>query len=252
MAQESMFWEVVSENVLEVPDKNLSADYEHVWRVQKDRMESAMGAAWTDLAWSQRSLQLRECALRDFCGILVDDRLFNRDSYCKHAVMDKISGWEDVEKWVGSKFKMSVMTCTNWVGAGTFDNHEWVSQSTITEQEEADESGPENGNANTSCQIWTTRCGETHRMIGKSLCQKRKKVPGCQIEHSKFPTEMFQFNLNEAKYMEESRQKSPKAWCHNNYLVSWMLLVKASLKERKFAVCSLREECRDSSGTYDV
>ena len=66
---------------------------------------------------AQRSLQLRECALRDLGEILVDDRPFCRDSYCKHAnvqpkavfsytmtVMDKISGWEDEERWVGSKF----------------------------------------------------------------------------------------------------------------------------------------------------
>ena len=49
--------------------------------------------------------------------ILVDDRLFYRDSYCTHAnvqpkavfsydmtAMDKISGWEDEERWVESKF----------------------------------------------------------------------------------------------------------------------------------------------------
>ena len=78
------------------------------------------------------------------------------------TVMDKISGWEDEERSVGSKFAacmwiytkrvltggqnptpemeeymkqrlMSIMICTNWVCAGTFDNHEWVSESTITE-----------------------------------------------------------------------------------------------------------------------
>ena len=31
---------------------------------------------------------------------------------------------------------MSIMQCTSWVCAGTFDNHEWVLESTITEQEE--------------------------------------------------------------------------------------------------------------------
>ena len=46
------------------------------------------------------------------------DKTFNRDFNCKHAnvqpkavfsnamtMMDKISGWEDVERWVGSKIR---------------------------------------------------------------------------------------------------------------------------------------------------
>ena len=64
MAQESMFWEIVSENVLDALDKNVSADNGREWR-EKKKMEKSTGTAWTDLGWSQRSLQLRECALRD-------------------------------------------------------------------------------------------------------------------------------------------------------------------------------------------
>ena len=79
--------------------------------------------------------------------------------------MDKIRGWEDEESWVGSKFAacmwictkealtggqildwvleeflrkrvMSMMLCTNWVRAGAFVDHEWVSTRTIFQQEE--------------------------------------------------------------------------------------------------------------------
>ena len=57
MDQESIFRDIVSEYDLEAPDKNLSADFEHVWTVKKDRMETATGASWTDLGWRQRSLQ---------------------------------------------------------------------------------------------------------------------------------------------------------------------------------------------------
>ena len=39
VAQESMFWEIVSENVLEAPDKTVSAEYEREWRKKKDKME---------------------------------------------------------------------------------------------------------------------------------------------------------------------------------------------------------------------
>ena len=61
----------------------------------------------------------------------MDDRLFYRDSCCKHAnvqpkgvfsyamtVMDKISGWEDEEKWVGSKFAACMWIYTKRVLAG--------------------------------------------------------------------------------------------------------------------------------------
>ena len=73
------------------------------------------------------------------------------------AIMDAIDGWEDEEKRVGSEFAacmwiytkavltrgqilnvemeehlkkrmMSIMLCTNWVCAGTFEDHEWVSE----------------------------------------------------------------------------------------------------------------------------
>ena len=81
MAQEGMFWEIVSENVLEALAKDMSADTEHEWRVKKKKMEMTTGATWTDLGWGQRSLQLRECASRDLGEILVDDRLFYRDSF---------------------------------------------------------------------------------------------------------------------------------------------------------------------------
>ena len=79
------------------------------------------------------------------------------------TVMDKILGWHDEEKWVGSNFAacmgihtklslserrvllqkcrsnlkrriLSVMLCVNWVCAGNFEGHEWVSESTIAEQ----------------------------------------------------------------------------------------------------------------------
>ena len=76
------------------------------------------------------------------------------------TLMDEIRGWEDEESWVGSKFAacmwictkealtggqildreqeeylrkriMSIMLCANWVCAGAFVDHEWVSSRTI-------------------------------------------------------------------------------------------------------------------------
>ena len=115
---------------------------------------------------------MREYALWEFWEIFVDDRPCCRDPCFKHAnvqskavfsyaitVMDKICGWEDEEKCVGSKFAecmwvyikgvltgwqkptpeveylerrlLSTMLCMNLVYAGTFDDHKWVSESTV-------------------------------------------------------------------------------------------------------------------------
>ena len=130
-------------------------------------MERVTGGPWTEFECRSSPLQLREYALREFWRILVDDRPFCRDARFKHAnvqseaffshavtVMDKICGLEDDEKRVGSKFTAckwihtkEVLTggqmattemelCVSWVCAGTFDDHEWVSESTIAQQEE--------------------------------------------------------------------------------------------------------------------
>ena len=73
---------------------------------KKGKMETATGVTWTKT----------ECE-RECWAIIKDDRPFHSDSFHWHAnvqskavfsfamtVMDKIHGWIDEEKWVGSKF----------------------------------------------------------------------------------------------------------------------------------------------------
>ena len=121
---------------------------------------------------------MREYILKEFWEIIVDDRPFGEDATYRHdnvqskavfsyamRLMEKINGWEDEARWLGSKFAacmwiytkealtggqtlnqeqeeylkkriMSIMRCTNWVCAGTFADHEWVSARTNIEQEE--------------------------------------------------------------------------------------------------------------------
>ena len=66
--------------------------------------------------------------------------------------MDSIHGWEDEGERLGSKVAACmwiytkgalteaaydvIMLCTNWVCAGIFNDHEWVSESTIAPHEE--------------------------------------------------------------------------------------------------------------------
>ena len=81
------------------------------------------------------------------------------------TLRNKIRGWEDVERWVGSKFAacvwiftkeawtkgqilgpeqeeylnkrmLSIMICTNWVCVGAFVDHGWVSERTLIQHEE--------------------------------------------------------------------------------------------------------------------
>ena len=125
-------------------------------------MEKTSRRAWAEYEHSPRAMQLREYTLKEFWEIFVDDRPFGADAMFRqvyvqskavfsHAMtmMDKIRGWEDDARWVGSKFAacmwiyteetltggqildreqeeylkkrmMSIMLCTNWVRAGTF------------------------------------------------------------------------------------------------------------------------------------
>ena len=44
--------------------------------VEKTKLERATGRPWTEFECSQRTIQLREYALREFWEIFVDDRPF--------------------------------------------------------------------------------------------------------------------------------------------------------------------------------
>ena len=178
MAQEGMFWELVPEDVMEILAELNSADLGREWRSRKAKMERASGRPWTGFKCSQRTIQKRGYARREFWDFFVDDRPFCRDACFRHAnvqskavfsdamtIMDEVCGWEDEEKRVVSKIAacmwiytkevltrghvptpkmeeylkrrlMSIMLCMNWVCAGTFDDHEGVSESTITQHEE--------------------------------------------------------------------------------------------------------------------
>ena len=84
---------------------------------KKDKMETATGVTWTKT----------ECE-RECWAIIEDDRPFHSDSFHGHAnvqskavfsfamiVMDKIHGWIDEEKWVGSNFSACMWICTKMV-----------------------------------------------------------------------------------------------------------------------------------------
>ena len=138
-------------------------------------MEKASRRPWTEF---ERTVQLREYALREFWEIFVGDRPFSCNACFKHAnvqskaifcyamtIMDEFYGWEDEEKRVRSKFDacmwiytkevltrgqtptpeieeyskrrmMSIVLFMNSFCAGTFDDHQWVSESTIAQHAE--------------------------------------------------------------------------------------------------------------------
>ena len=124
-------------------------------------------------------MTLREDTPNELWEIFLDDRPFEADAIYRQVnveskavfsyamtLMDKIGGWEDEKRWIGSKFAECMWTytkealtggrildkeqeeylkkthnvhyalCTTWVCAGAFVDHERVSSRTIIQQEE--------------------------------------------------------------------------------------------------------------------
>ena len=168
-----MFWELAPGDVIGKPVKLQCPTIVNAWRRRKHEMEKASRRLWIEFEHSPRAMQLREYTLKEFWEIFVDDRPFGADAFYRQVnvqskavfsfsmtLMDKIRGWEDEERWEGSKFAacmwiftrealtggqilareqeeylkkrmMSIMLCTSWVCAGIFVDHEWVSSRTI-------------------------------------------------------------------------------------------------------------------------
>ena len=138
-------------------------------------MDVASRETLPNYAWSQRARHARDCVLNEFWQIFVDDRLVHRDAINTHAnvqskavfsnaltVMDKIYCWEEEEKLVGSnieacmwiytkvvlcdgqestqeylkRWMSSIMESVNWVCEEACEGQEWVSDLTISIQEE--------------------------------------------------------------------------------------------------------------------
>ena len=128
---------------------------------------------------------------------------------CAMTVTDKICGWKDEERWVGSKFAacmwifiksvltsgqtptpemkeylkrllLSIILCMSWVCAGTFDDHEWASDSTTTQQEE-ELMGKELDYENCvpcvvpRCMLWFSAPTRLNQTLGRNL--QNQKVP---------------------------------------------------------------------------
>ena len=75
------------------------------------------GRTWPNPESSNRAKYTREHVLSEFWQIFVEDKLVLRETTHTHAhaqpksafshaiaVVDKIEGWEEEEKWVGSRF----------------------------------------------------------------------------------------------------------------------------------------------------
>ena len=85
------------------------------WRTKKVKMDVATSRTWTSYEWCCGAWHAREHILNEYRQIFVDDRLVPRDASDLQAtaqpkavfsyamtVMDKIHGWGEEEKWVGS------------------------------------------------------------------------------------------------------------------------------------------------------
>ena len=102
-----MFWELAQGNVIGKPVNTHCPKVTNVWKQRKYKMEQALRRALDSSVHSPRAMQLRECTLKEFGEIFVDDRPFGTDSSNKEVnVQSKavFSYGEDEESWVGSKF----------------------------------------------------------------------------------------------------------------------------------------------------
>ena len=112
-----MLWELAPEDVIGKPAKLNCAKIEREWKRRKNKMKQVSRWSWTANESSPRALQLTEDTLKGFWKIFVDHRPFGAEALFKNVnvqckavfsfamtIMDKIHGWEDEEKRVGSKF----------------------------------------------------------------------------------------------------------------------------------------------------
>ena len=113
-ACDAILWLDYIRSVFKILVECTDAEYGILWTmtfVQKDR---ATGVTWTECEWCPRTLQLREYLMKELWRrrpTLSRWRSWRQVSVQSKAVfsyamtvMDKILGWHDEEKWVGSKF----------------------------------------------------------------------------------------------------------------------------------------------------
>ena len=75
-------------------------------------------------------------------------------------------------------FVVNIMLCVNWVCAGTFDDHEWVSESAIAEQEEVMGRGLECESCIPCVVHWC--------MLWFSAPSRLNQTPGKNVETTKY------------------------------------------------------------------
>ena len=73
------------------------------WRAMNAQFEIKTGRAWPNLEPSERAPNTREYVLREFWQTFVDRLVLGFATHTNKvhavAVMDKIEGWEEEEKW---------------------------------------------------------------------------------------------------------------------------------------------------------
>ena len=173
-----MFWQLLSRWCMRIPADRSHVDREIWWRTKKEKMDVATGRTWTSYELSCGAWHGRERILNEYWQIFVDDRPVPRDATDLQAnvqpkavfsydmtVMEKICGWGEEEKWVGSLFAacmwvytkcvlcdgqetkkhflkrrmLSIMKSANWVCEEVLEEHEWGSPLTISLKEKEEE-----------------------------------------------------------------------------------------------------------------
>ena len=165
-----MFWQLLPEDVIgRQATEGVPIITWEEWRARKAQFDTKTERTWPNLEPSERAQNVAEYVLRQFWQTFIKDRLVLRNATqtqtrtqpksvfsCAMAVVDKIEGWEEEEKWVGSRFAAcmwiyteavicngqentqeylmqrfrSILEGVTWLCDDALEDHEWVSELT--------------------------------------------------------------------------------------------------------------------------
>ena len=156
-----MFWLVDPKPVIWTHNNEPEPTNDMTWRARKGLMEVMRGRTWPHHGMDRKAKKTQEYVLQTLWQDYVPDKFGRRDAILPKAltvpksvfsnamtVMDKVEGWDDEEKWVGSKYAACMCVCdgrgstpedlrrkleitrecVGWVCEDVMWEHEWVTE----------------------------------------------------------------------------------------------------------------------------
>ena len=123
------------------------------------------------------------------------------------------------------KRMLSIMLCANWLCAGSFVDHEWMSESTISQHEEENLAMQMDHGLDVPCMVqwsllWLYAPARLNKILGLELKIKKKKTRSCQhYYHGRYCTTIRRCMLTSvARVLHRTHKK----WRVNKEMEGWM------------------------------